>query len=185
MSISPRTGYRAVRGFRGLAGYLAGLAMMAVFHLASADGQIPIGFKADRYVRLWERSPFLLAAPVAPQVTPGAFDKLVLVSWLKDNGKYVIFVQNTETNDTQKITHEPNKDNIRIVEMRPNDNPRLVEAVISNGSEQGAVEFRFETPAGLQQQNNARLTRHPRQVEHALEVQDSILSDFGFRIRPG
>jgi hypothetical protein len=27
---------------------------------------------------------------------PGAFDKLVLVSWLKDNGQYVIFVQNSE-----------------------------------------------------------------------------------------
>jgi hypothetical protein len=148
---------------------------MAVFHLASVYGQVPAGFKADRYVRLWERNPFLLAAPAAAPAAPGAFDKLVLVSWLKNNGKYVIFVQNTATNDTQEITREPNKNNIRIVEMHPNHNPRQVEAVISNGSEQGAVKFRFETSAGLQQQNNARLARHPRQVQHAMEVQYSIL----------
>jgi hypothetical protein len=34
------------------------------------------------------------------------FGKLVLVGWLLDAGKDVIFVQNTETNRVQKITSE-------------------------------------------------------------------------------
>ena len=73
-------------------------------------------------------------------------DKLVLVSWLDDAGKIVIFVQNTETNDVQKVTSEPNKDHFRIVEIHPNADPKLFEAVISNGSEKGPVRFRLAPP---------------------------------------
>ena len=78
-----------------------------------------------------------------PQAKAGAFGNLVLVSWLEDSGKDVIYVRNTETNDVQKITSEPNLDNFRIVELRPNADPELFEAVISNGREQGPVRFRF------------------------------------------
>src|SRR6202011_61007 len=78
-----------------------------------------------------------------PQAHAGAFGDLVLVSWLEDAGKDVIYVQNTETNDVQKITSEPNLDNFRIVELHPNADPWLFEAVISNGSQQGPVRFRF------------------------------------------
>jgi hypothetical protein len=73
-------------------------------------------------------------------------DKLVLVSWLDDAGKIVIFVQNTETNDVEKVTSEPNKDHFRIVEIHPNADPNLFEAVISNGSERGPVRFRLASP---------------------------------------
>ena len=78
-----------------------------------------------------------------PQGQAGIFGNLVLVSWLEDAGKDVIYVQNTETNDVQKITSEPNLDNLRIVELHPNADLRLFEAVISNGSQQGPVRFRF------------------------------------------
>src|SRR5260370_22523048 len=84
-----------------------------------------------------------------PQAHAGGFGNLVLVSWLEDAGKDVIYVQNTETNDVQKITSEPNLDNFRIVELRPNADPKLFEAVISNGSQQGPVRLRFQTPANV------------------------------------
>jgi hypothetical protein len=80
---------------------------------------------------------------ITPQAQTGVFGNLVLVSWLEDAGKDVIYVQNTETNDVQKITSEPNLDNFRIVELHPNADPKLSEAVISNGSQQGPVRFRF------------------------------------------
>jgi hypothetical protein len=68
----------------------------------------------------------------------------VLVSWLEDAGKDAIYVQKTETNnDVQKITSEPNLDNFRIVGLHPNADPKLFEAVISNGILQGPVRFRF------------------------------------------
>jgi hypothetical protein len=78
-----------------------------------------------------------------PQGNAGAFANLVLVSWLEEAGKDVIYVQNTETSDVQKITSEPNLDNFRIVKLHPNADPKLFEAVISNGSQQGPVRFHF------------------------------------------
>jgi len=82
-------------------------------------------------------------AQTRPQTQVVVFGNLVLVSWLEDAGKDVIYVQNTETNDVQKITSAPNLDNFRIVELHPNADPKLFEAVISNGVQQGPVRFRF------------------------------------------
>ena len=78
-----------------------------------------------------------------PQAKAGAFGNLVLVSWLEDAGKDEIYVRNTETNEVQKITSEPNLDNFRIIEVRPNADLELFEAVISNGREQGPVRFHY------------------------------------------
>ena len=77
-----------------------------------------------------------------------------MVSWLDEAGKIVIFVQNTETNDVQKVTSEPNKDHFRIVEIHPNADPNLFEAVISNGSEKGPVRFRLASPDRSPQNGN-------------------------------
>jgi hypothetical protein len=82
-------------------------------------------------------------AQTKPETPVGAFGNLVLVSWLEDAGKDVIYVQNTKTNDVQKITSKPNLDNFRIVELHPNADPKLFEVVISNGVQQGPVRFRF------------------------------------------
>jgi hypothetical protein len=74
-----------------------------------------------------------------PNTQGGPFANLILVGWLNDAGNDVIFVQNTETKKLQKVTAEPNKDHFRIIELRQNADPKLVEAVISNGTEQGTV----------------------------------------------
>jgi hypothetical protein len=100
------------------------------------------------YVRT-PRDPFLdksVKTTIMSEYKAIVLDKLVLVSWLDDAGKIVIFVQNTETNDVQEVTSEPNKDHFRIVEIHPNADPKLFEAVISNGSEEGPVRFRL-TPS--------------------------------------
>jgi hypothetical protein len=102
-------------------------------------------FSPYDYVRS-PRDPFLdksVKTTIMGEYKANVLDKLVLVSWLDDAGKIVIFVQNTETNDVQKVTSEPNKDHFRIVEVHPNADPKLFEAVISNGSEKGPVRFRL------------------------------------------
>jgi hypothetical protein len=76
---------------------------------------------------------------LVPNTQGGAFANLILVGWLNDAGNDVIFVQNMETKKMQKITSEPNKDRFRIIEIRLNADPKLVEAVISNGTDQGTV----------------------------------------------
>jgi hypothetical protein len=95
------------------------------------------------------RDPFLdksVKTTIVGEYKANVLDKLVLVSWLDEAGKIVIFVQNTETNDVQKVTSEPNKDHFRILEIHPNADPKLFEAVISNGSEKGPVRFRLTSP---------------------------------------
>ena len=95
--------------------------------------------------------------PVTPQATPvpqpntntsvltgtGPFKKFVIVSYLNDRGKDVISIKNTETNDVQRITSQPNIDHFRIVEIHPNPDQRQFEAIISNGTDQGPVRFQF------------------------------------------
>jgi hypothetical protein len=88
--------------------------------------------------------PLPLATPAAaPAARGGGVAKLVLVSWLNVAGKYVIYVKNTETDDVQRITSEPNNDQFRIIEVHPNTDAKLFEAVIANGGEQVTVKFNF------------------------------------------
>jgi hypothetical protein len=115
--------------------------------VAAADDEVPSGFKADRYQKVWERNPFTLVTPPAAQVRTTPFDKLILVSWLNDGGKDVVFVQNTETNGIEKITNDPNPNNLRLVEIHKNADPLKAEVVLSSGAEKGVVKFRLEVPA--------------------------------------
>jgi hypothetical protein len=95
------------------------------------------------------RDPFLdksVTTTIMGAYKPSVIGKLVLLSWLNEAGQTVIYVQNTETNEVQKITSEPNKDNLRIVEIHPDADPKLFEAVISDGTEQGPVRFRLTPP---------------------------------------
>jgi hypothetical protein len=109
-----------------------------------AAEEIPTGFKIDRYAGLWQRNPFTLVAPSMPEPKRSVFDKLFLTSWLKDGRNDVVFIQDSETNEVQRITAEPNKDNLRLIGLRLSPSPQLVEALISDGKEVGAVKFRLE-----------------------------------------
>jgi hypothetical protein len=113
--------------------------------LMTASDDVPIGYKADRYQQVWERNPFTIVTPVAQIAQPKAFDKLVLVSWMNDGGNDVVFVQNIETNEVQKITKDPNSNKFRLVAIHKAADPKDAEVVLSNGTEEGSVKFRLET----------------------------------------
>lgn len=119
----------------------AGILISTFFSCAFAQ-EIPSGFKVERYTQLWEHNPFTEAIAAAPQVRSSVFDNLFLTSWLIDAGKVVICVQNSESNEVQTVTAESNQNNLRLLGMRLNANPELVEAIISDGKEQGTVKFR-------------------------------------------
>ena len=128
------------------------LFLVTLFCSHARAQDIPSGFRLERYAALWERNPFTLVMPVSPAAQRSPFDKLFLASWLIDNGRQVVFIQNSESGQVEKVTAEPNQNNIRLVEMHFDANPRLVEALLSNGKEQGAVRFRFDAgvPNGSQ-----------------------------------
>jgi hypothetical protein len=123
--------------------FLGVIATGAIFPSAYAQ-EIPSGFNVERYATVWERNPFTLGKAAAPQLQPSVFDKLYLASWLIDGGKLGILVGNSETNEVQRIVAEPNHNNLRLVKMRLNLNPRLVEAIISDGNEVGTLKFRYD-----------------------------------------
>ena len=112
--------------------------------VATASDDVPVGYKADRYQQVWERNPFTLVTPVVAQAKPKVFDKLVLLSWLNDGGKDVVFVQNIETNEVQKITTEANSNSFRLLAIHKAADPKLAEVLLSNGAEEGSVKFRLE-----------------------------------------
>jgi hypothetical protein len=113
---------------------------------AGADEEVPAGFKADRYQKVWERNPFTLVTPAAQQARTTPFDKLILVSWLNDGVKDIVFVQNTETSEVQKVTNDPNPNNLRLIVIHRDADPKRADVVLSNGAEQGSVKFRLELP---------------------------------------
>jgi hypothetical protein len=111
----------------------------------TASDDVPVGYKADRYQQIWERNPFTIVTPVAQVAQPTVFDKLVLVSWMNDGGNDVVFVQNIETNEVQKITKVPNSNQLCLVAIHKAPDPKDADVVLSNGTEQGSVKFRLET----------------------------------------
>ncbi|MBV9488254.1 MAG: hypothetical protein JO069_00825 [Verrucomicrobia bacterium] len=115
---------------------------------AGTQTDVPVA-QTDVPVRSPNQPPGSSPAAQSPAGSPtpgGTFKQLVLASWFKENGKETVFVENTETNEVEKITSEPNRDHFRIVEVHPDVNPALSEVVISNGTEQGAVRFRAARP---------------------------------------
>ena len=109
----------------------------------SAD-QLPAGFEVERYLRLWERNPFTLSQAV-PETGPSALENLYLIGWLNDGAKELIYVQNSQTNEVQRITPRANDNNLRLIEIHLSSDLRLVNAVIAAGQERATVKFHFDS----------------------------------------
>src|SRR5258707_3303272 len=139
-------------GPRAIAALIAGCWLLAGVSLS--DDTLPKGFEVSRYQQLWERNPFTLVTPSLAQGPASPFSKLILVNWLHDKGKDILFVQATETNEVTKVTKEAvaNSAQLRLLEIVPNQNPSLIVAKLTNGREEGVVKFRFD------QQQNAQVT---------------------------
>jgi hypothetical protein len=124
---------------------------------SEASDEIPSGYNVERYQIVWERNPFTLVTPVVKSAQPTIFDKLVLVSWLNNGGKDVVFVENTDTNEVQKVTSTPNPDRLRLVAIHKDPDPKKSEVVLSDGVREGSVKFRMEVAQVAQNQNGQAL----------------------------
>jgi hypothetical protein len=123
--------------------------------IGRSDETLPKGFDVSRYQAIWERNPFTLVTPSLAQAPASPFSKLILVNWLHDKGKDILFVQDTETNEVKKVTMEAgaNSDQLRLVEILPNKNPSLIVAKLTNGREEGVVKFKFDQGQNTQAVN--------------------------------
>ena len=111
---------------------------------ALADDLVPRGFELNRYQHLWEKNPFTLSTPATAVAQESIFDKLVLVSWMKTDGKDIVYLRHTDTNAVDKVTRDSGPESLRLIEVHPNANPKLFEAVISDGTQQKPLKFSFE-----------------------------------------
>jgi hypothetical protein len=119
--------------------------------MAMASDEVPTGYKPDRYEKVWQRNPFTIVTPVAALAQPKVFDKLVLLSWLNDGGKDVVFVQNIETNEVQRVTMDVNAKSLRLIAIHKAADPKNAEVILSDGTEEGSVKFRLDAvPAAPQ-----------------------------------
>jgi hypothetical protein len=123
---------------------------------------IPTGFTVERYATIWQRNPFVLGKGAVPKIQRSRFESLYLTSWLIEGREEVVFVENADTKDVQKIRDQPNENNLRLIAMHLSPNPSSVEAVISDGHEQGIVKFRFDDqPSVLAQAPAGAVDRTP------------------------
>jgi hypothetical protein len=174
--------------------FLGAIAIGAILPCAYAQ-EIPSGFNVERYAKVWERNPFTLGRVATPQVQPSVFEKLYLASWLNDGGKLVILVENSETNEVQRIATEPNHNNLCLIKMRLNLNPRLVVAVISDGNEVGTLKFRYDAQFasgsppgdgnGPAQNPVVAVSQAPSRQRQRSSLQQTMPVNQPYRIYPG
>jgi hypothetical protein len=143
--------------------------------VASASDEIPTGYQSDRYQSVWERNPFTLVTPVTGPVQPKIFDKLVLLSWLNEGDNDVVFIQNTETNEVEKVAREPNANRLRLLTIHKDPDPGKVTVVLSNGKEEGSVKFRTDSAAASGQ----------NQVGGPAGAPGSVVANQGAQVPPG
>jgi hypothetical protein len=150
------------RKTRTMAALLAGCWLLA--GTGRSDDTLPKGFEVSRYQSVWERNPFTLVTPSLGQAA-SAFSKLILVNWLHDKGKDILFVEDTETNEVKKVTKEEgaNSDQLRLIEVVPNKNPSLIFAKLTNGREEGIVKFKFDQGNTQAVNQNLGMPRVPGQ----------------------
>lgn len=134
-----------------LSGIVWAAALTGLTCLPALAQDIPAGFKIERYTQLWERNPFAPETETHPVVRSSLLDGLFLSSWLSEDRSYTVLVQSLKTNEVMTITAAPNQNNLRLVRLNLNSDPRLVEAVISDGKELRAIKFHFDgqTPTDL------------------------------------
>jgi len=138
-----------------LAAFLISAFLIWVSSTAFAQ-DIPEGFQLSHYARLWQHNPFEPVSSNTAQPPSSGFEKFSLEGWSKNGNQEVVFVHNSETNEVERLTVEPNKENLRLVTIRVDQDPQLVEAVISDGRAQGRVKFRIgQNPAIVTQASTA------------------------------
>jgi hypothetical protein len=150
-------------GPRTIAVLLAGCWLLA--GIGRSDDTLPKGFQVSRYQSIWERNPFTLVTPsLGGPASP--FAKLILVNWLHDKGKDILFVEDTDTNEVKKVTKEggDNADRLRLIEVVPNRNPSLIFAKLTNGREEGIVKFKFDQANAQAANSNLGMPRVPGQA---------------------
>lgn len=92
----------------------------------------------DRYRLIWERSPFVVAQPVATEGTAGRFALTGMAAWQDEP---VVFVLDRKSLSRVMVTREPNAMGISLVSVQRDEDPLKSQAIILVGSEQIRIAY--------------------------------------------
>lgn len=113
---------------------------------AAGEEFAPQPFKIDRYQHIWEQSPFVVETP-AVQQSAGLEQRFALTGVASLNSAPVIFVLDRQSLSRIIVSHEKNVQNIELVSVESNPDPRKASATIKVGTEQGVIHY---DPGALQ-----------------------------------
>lgn len=108
----------------------------------------PKPFGLARYEHIWTQSPFVVESPVV-QTSAGLEQRFVLTGVATINSTSVVFLLDRKSLTRLMVASgaKDNPQNIQLVSVQPNADPKLASATIRLGAEQGTVRY---DPAGLQ-----------------------------------
>lgn len=107
-------------------------AMMAAGPLCASEA-IPASLQKERYEELWMNSPFTRSLNVAANY--------VMTGMALIDNKPIVTVRNTATGERFSLSTEPNAMGWRLLNIRPNANPRNIVARIQAGEDEITVRF--------------------------------------------
>ncbi len=135
--------------------------------ICRADDTLPKGFDVARYQQLWERNPFTLVTPSLGQGPASPFSKLILVNWLHNKDKDILFVEDTETNEVKKVTKDEstNSDRLRLAgsgaEPKPKPDRGEAEQRTRRGGRQVPVRAAAEQSDAYRQYSGSKISARP------------------------
>ena len=108
----------------------------------------PQPLELQRYEHIWKQSPFVVETPVV-QKSDGLEQRFVLTGMASMNSVPVIFLLDRQSLSRIMVVSggKDNPQDIQLVSLQTNPDPRLASATIRKGSEQGTVRY---DPAALQ-----------------------------------
>jgi hypothetical protein len=106
----------------------------------------PKPFGIERYEHIWQQSPFVVETPVVQQ-SAGLEQRFALTGVASLNAAPVIFVLDRQSLSRIIVTQGKNAQNIELVSVETNPDPRKASAIIKVGAEQGVIRY---DPGALQ-----------------------------------
>lgn len=128
------------------------LTFVALASFAFAEPAIPAGYKADRYARIWQKSPFTVASVVAePAATQtGLADAYTLVGLATAAGKPIVTLLDNASQQVQLVTDKTKQEGeLHVVKFINDIDPAKVEVTLQKGSESGVLKFSLNTTPAI------------------------------------
>jgi hypothetical protein len=118
--------------------------------LADDDSFAPQVHGPERYRQIWEKSPFIAAAPISA-TSGGLADRFVLTGMASLLNRPVIFVLDRKGLSRQMVTKEPNFEGVVLVSVEEKTDPKESRATIRLGSEQAVIRYDLAALQGVNQ----------------------------------